>query len=107
MNLPKSPLLQNGYHTIYYNGNAGRTQLEVLPHKRDSWRQHLTASLLMEKKNMDGFSNLKHAPFAEQVQEQIYQFILNTPLPVGARLPNEFELGRKFGVGRSTVRGRR
>ena len=53
---------------------------------------------------MDGFSNLKHALLAEQVQEQIYQFILNTPLPVGARLPNEFELGRKFGVGRSTVR---
>lgn len=53
---------------------------------------------------MDGFSNLKHALLAEQVQEQIYQFILNTPLSVGARLPNEFELGRKFGVGRSTVR---
>lgn len=53
---------------------------------------------------MDDLSNLKHALLAEQVQEQIYQFIINTPLSVGARLPNEFELGQKFGVGRSTVR---
>lgn len=53
---------------------------------------------------MDEFSNLKHTLLAEQAEEQIYQFIINTPLPVGSRLPNEFELGRKFGVGRSTVR---
>lgn len=53
---------------------------------------------------MGGFSNLKSTLLAEQVQEQIYQYILETPFEIGAKLPNEFELGEKFGVGRSTVR---
>ncbi len=53
---------------------------------------------------MDGFSNLKSNLLAEQVQEQIFRYIQDTPVPVGAKLPNEFELGERFGVGRSTVR---
>ena len=53
---------------------------------------------------MSGFSNLKSSLLAEQVQEEIYQYILKTPIEVGAKLPNEFELGKMFGVGRSTVR---
>lgn len=53
---------------------------------------------------MKEFSNLKSKLLAEQVQEQLYQYILAAPLEIGAKLPNEFELGEKFGVGRSTVR---
>lgn len=53
---------------------------------------------------MSDFSNLKSKLLAEQVQEQIYQYILDTPVAVGEKLPNEFELGDRFGVGRSTVR---
>lgn len=53
---------------------------------------------------MKELSNLKSKLLAEQVQEQIYQYILNVPIPVGSKLPNEFELGEQFGVGRSTVR---
>lgn len=53
---------------------------------------------------MSGFSNLKNTLLAEQVQEQIYQYILEKPFAIGEKLPNEFELGEKFGVGRSTVR---
>ena len=53
---------------------------------------------------MSGFSNLKSKLLAEQVQEQIYKYILEAPFEIGAKLPNEFELGEKFGVGRSTVR---
>jgi DNA-binding FadR family transcriptional regulator len=47
---------------------------------------------------------MKKSLLAEQVQEQIYQYILKTPVEVGTRLPNEFELGKIFGVGRSTIR---
>lgn len=53
---------------------------------------------------MGGLSNIKSKLLAEQVQEQIYHYIKETPLEPGARLPNEFELGEKFGVGRSTIR---
>lgn len=53
---------------------------------------------------MGGLSNLKSKLLAEQIQEQIYQYILGTPLEIGTKLPNEFELGEKFGVGRSTIR---
>ena len=57
-----------------------------------------------EKANKGELSNLKNKLLAEQVQEQIYQYILDTPIAVGAKLPNEFELGDRFGVGRSTIR---
>lgn len=82
----------------YYNGNAWGAQYGL-----NTQPEALTFPVLREKK-MNDFSSLKHTLLAEQVQEQIYQFIINTPLTVGTRLPNEFELGKKFGVGRSTVR---
>ena len=53
---------------------------------------------------MSEFSHLKSKLLAEQVEEQIYHYILDTPFEPGAKLPNEFELGERFGVGRSTVR---
>ena len=53
---------------------------------------------------MREFSHLKNKLLAEQVEDEIYHYILDTPLEPGAKLPNEFELGEKFGVGRSTVR---
>lgn len=39
-----------------------------------------------------------------QVEDQIYHDMLDTPIAPGAKLPNEFELGERFGVGRSTIR---
>ena len=53
---------------------------------------------------MSEFSHLKHKLLAEQVEDRIYHYILDTPLNPGDRLPNEFELGERFGVGRSTIR---
>lgn len=53
---------------------------------------------------MNDFSQIKSKLLAEQVEEQIYHYILDTPLKPGTKLPNEFELGEKFGVGRSTIR---
>lgn len=53
---------------------------------------------------MSQFSHLKNKLLAEQVEEQIFHYILDTPIDLGEKLPNEFELGEKFGVGRSTIR---
>ena len=47
---------------------------------------------------MNEFSHLKNKLLAEQVEDQIYHYILDTPIEPGAKLPNEFELGEKFGA---------
>lgn len=53
---------------------------------------------------MSGLSNIKNKLLAEQVQEQIYQYILEQQYETGSRIPNEFQLASRFGVGRSTIR---
>ena len=50
------------------------------------------------------FSNIKRKLLAEQAEEQIYRYIIDTPFEIGSKLPNEFELAERFGVGRSTIR---
>ena len=42
---------------------------------------------------MNDFSHLKNKLLAEQIEDQIYHYILDTPIEPGAKLPNEFELG--------------
>ena len=49
-------------------------------------------------------SKLKNSHLAEQVQQQIYEYILEKPFAIGEKIPNEFELAEKFRVGRSTGR---
>ena len=39
-----------------------------------------------------------------QVEDALMEYILKTPVPIGEKLPNEFELGEMFQVGRSTIR---
>ncbi len=39
-----------------------------------------------------------------QVEEDLLRYIQETPVPVGEKLPNEFELSEKFNAGRSTIR---
>lgn len=41
---------------------------------------------------------------ASRVEEELMNYILHEPIEIGARIPNEFELAEKFGVGRSTIR---
>ena len=53
---------------------------------------------------MSELSNIKSTLLAEQVQEQLYQYILDNHYEIGTKIPNEFELARCFGVGRSTIR---
>lgn len=39
-----------------------------------------------------------------QAEDDLMSYILGTPVPIGEKLPNEFELGQMFQVGRSTIR---
>ena len=39
-----------------------------------------------------------------RIEAQLIRYIQEEPIPVGERIPNEFELAEKFGVGRSTIR---
>jgi len=39
-----------------------------------------------------------------QIEDELMNYILKEPVRIGERLPNEFELAEKFGVGRSTIR---
>ncbi len=41
---------------------------------------------------------------ASQVEEELLNYIIHEPVEIGARIPNEFELAERFGVGRSTIR---
>ena len=39
-----------------------------------------------------------------QTEDELMKYILQEPIKPGQKIPNEFELAEKFGVGRSTVR---
>lgn len=39
-----------------------------------------------------------------QIEDALMNFILQQPIEIGQKIPNEFELAEKFGVGRSTIR---
>lgn len=41
---------------------------------------------------------------APQVEEELMNYILHEPVSIGEKIPNEYELARRFGVGRSTIR---
>lgn len=39
-----------------------------------------------------------------QIEDELMKYILNEPIEIGKKIPNEFELAEMFGVGRSTIR---
>lgn len=41
---------------------------------------------------------------APQVEEELMNYILHEPVKIGEKIPNEYELASRFGVGRSTIR---
>lgn len=45
-----------------------------------------------------------HKSAVDLVEDSLMEYILNTPVGIGEKLPNEFELSEQFGVGRSTIR---
>ena len=50
------------------------------------------------------FDKLDKKLLGEQIEDELMNYILQEPIEIGQRLPNEFELAEKFGVGRSTIR---
>lgn len=50
---------------------------------------------------MASFSGIKNTLLAEQVEEQLYEYITKLPMKAGDKLSNEFKLAEMFGVGRS------
>lgn len=50
------------------------------------------------------FEKVNKKLLGSQIEDELMNFILEEPLEVGQKLPNEFELAEKFGVGRSTIR---
>ncbi|WMC91175.1 FadR/GntR family transcriptional regulator [Kineothrix sp. MB12-C1] len=53
---------------------------------------------------MQEFSSYKEKLLTEQIEEQILDYITKEQIESGKKLPNEFILAEKFGVGRSTLR---
>ena len=43
-------------------------------------------------------------PLVSQIEGEILQHIQNARIPIGTKIPNEFELSEKFSAGRSTIR---
>ncbi|MDO5336742.1 MAG: FadR/GntR family transcriptional regulator [Eubacteriales bacterium] len=50
------------------------------------------------------FEKMNKKLLGSQVEEELLNYILNEPIEIGQKIPNEFELAEKFGVGRSTIR---
>lgn len=40
----------------------------------------------------------------QQIEDELMNYILQEPVEIGKKIPNEFELAEMFGVGRSTIR---
>lgn len=46
-----------------------------------------------------------HQPsLGAQIEDELMKYIVNKPIAIGEKIPNEFELAEKFKVGRSTIR---
>lgn len=50
------------------------------------------------------FEKMDKKLLGSRIEDALFEFILQEPLEIGQKIPNEFELAEKFGVGRSTIR---
>ncbi len=53
---------------------------------------------------MERYETTDRRPLADRVEDGLMKYILQEPVRPGERIPNEFQLAKRFGVGRSTVR---
>ena len=53
---------------------------------------------------MSELSSMKNQALTERVAERLLQQLLEARVPSGTKLPNEYQLAERFGVGRGTVR---
>ena len=50
------------------------------------------------------FEKMEKKLLGRRVEDALLDYILQEPIEIGQKIPNEYELAEKFGVGRSTVR---
>ena len=48
--------------------------------------------------------NRNKKPLGARTEDELMKYILQEPVEPGKKIPNEFELAERFGVGRSTIR---
>ena len=48
---------------------------------------------------MNGFDKMNKKLLASQVEDALMDDILNKPVPIGEKIPNEYELAEMYGVG--------
>lgn len=53
---------------------------------------------------MYSFDKMAKKPLGARIEDELMKYILQEPVEPGQKIPNEFELAEKFGVGRSTIR---
>lgn len=53
---------------------------------------------------MYSFDKKNKKPLGAQIEDELMKYILQEPVEPGQKIPNEFELAERFGVGRSTIR---
>ena len=53
---------------------------------------------------MNQLDKVEKRLLGSQIEDAIMEYIVETPLKIGDKLPNEFELADMFNVGRSTIR---
>lgn len=53
---------------------------------------------------MYNFDKMAKKPLGARIEDELMRYILQEPVEPGHKIPNEFELAEKFGVGRSTIR---
>ncbi len=50
------------------------------------------------------FEKMSKKPLGAQTEDKLMKYIHQKPVEPGQKIPNEFELAKQFGVGRSTIR---
>ena len=50
------------------------------------------------------FEKMDKKLLGEQIEDELMRYILEQPVEMGQKIPNEFDLAKLFGVGRSTIR---
>lgn len=57
-----------------------------------------------EAGKVDKKEKINRKLLGEKIENQLMNYILEEPVNVGSKLPNEFDLAERFGVSRSTIR---
>lgn len=53
---------------------------------------------------MYSYDKTNKKPLGARIEDELMKYILQEPVEPGEKIPNEFELAERFGVGRSTIR---